>query len=119
MPVIFMMCGVYTGHTMPTQYQNGPQILRQTTVALPHHAQPAVAPALDRANDAAAGYEVAIVGGGIIGTALLYALARYTNISHIVLLEKHAAFATVNSSSDNNSQTLHFGDIETNYTADK
>lgn len=63
--------------------------------------------------------DVAIVGGGISGTALLYMLARYTDLSRIALLEKYPAVATVNSHGRNNSQTLHCGDIETNYTLEK
>ncbi len=63
--------------------------------------------------------DVAIIGGGISGTALLYLLARYTDLSRISLLEKYPAVAEVNSHGRNNSQTLHCGDIETNYTLDK
>ncbi len=61
-------------------------------------------------------YEVAIVGGGISGTALLYTLSNYTNIQRIVLIEKNPEVALGNSHKTSNSQTLHFGDIETNYT---
>lgn len=64
-------------------------------------------------------YNVAIIGGGITGTALLFALSRYTNISRLVLFEKYGDLAEVNSHHNNNSQTLHFGDIETNYTLEK
>src|SRR4051812_31797998 len=64
-------------------------------------------------------YDVAIVGGGASGTALLYTLAHYTNIKRIVLIEKYATLGSVNSNAKNNSQTLHVGDIETNYTTDK
>ncbi len=64
-------------------------------------------------------YDLLIVGGGISGTALLYLAARYTDIGNIGLIEKYAAPARVNSLSSNNSQTLHCGDIETNYTLDK
>jgi len=63
--------------------------------------------------------DVAIIGGGISGTALLYLLARYTDLPRIALLEKYPALATVNSHGRNNSQTLHCGDIETNYTLEK
>lgn len=63
--------------------------------------------------------DVAIIGGGISGSALLYLLARYTDLSRIALLEKYPALATVNSHGRNNSQTLHCGDIETNYTLEK
>lgn len=63
--------------------------------------------------------DIAIIGGGISGTALLYLLARYTDIGHIALLEKYPAVAQINSHGRNNSQTLHCGDIETNYTLEK
>ena len=64
-------------------------------------------------------YEVAIIGGGVCGTALLYTLTNYTNIKNIALIEKEADVALVNSFTNSNSQTLHFGDIETNYTLAK
>jgi len=64
-------------------------------------------------------YDVVIVGGGVSGTALLYVLTHYTNIGKIALIEKYGKVAQVNSRSNNNSQTLHFGDIETNYTLEK
>jgi malate dehydrogenase (quinone) len=64
-------------------------------------------------------YEVLIVGGGVVGTALLYTLSKYTDIKNIGLIEKYSDFGLVNSASFNNSQTLHFGDIETNYSIDK
>jgi malate dehydrogenase (quinone) len=64
-------------------------------------------------------HQVAIVGGGVCGTALLYLLAEYTDINDVVLIEKYDAVAMVNSHGRNNSQTLHCGDIETNYTLDK
>lgn len=64
-------------------------------------------------------YNVAIIGGGVTGTALLYVLSRYTNILRITLIEKYNEAAMVNSHYNNNSQTLHFGDIETNYTLEK
>jgi malate dehydrogenase (quinone) len=64
-------------------------------------------------------YDVLIVGGGVTGTALLYTLSKYTDIKNICLLEKYSDFGLVNSASYNNSQTLHFGDIETNYSIQK
>ena len=64
-------------------------------------------------------YEVVIIGGGVCGTALLYTLSNYTNIKSIALIEKEADIALVNSFTNSNSQTLHFGDIETNYTLAK
>ena len=64
-------------------------------------------------------YEVVIIGAGVCGTALLYTLSNYTNIRRIALIEKEADVALVNSFTTSNSQTLHFGDIETNYTLAK
>jgi malate dehydrogenase (quinone) len=64
-------------------------------------------------------YDVLIVGGGVVGTALLYTLSNYTNIKNVCLIEKYSDFGLVNSASYNNSQTLHFGDIETNYSIEK
>ena len=64
-------------------------------------------------------HDVIIIGGGISGTALLYLLAEYTDIQNVLLLEKYSEIANVNSHGRNNSQTLHCGDIETNYTLEK
>jgi malate dehydrogenase (quinone) len=64
-------------------------------------------------------YEVVIIGGGVCGTALLYTLSQYTNIQNIALIEKESDVALINSYTNSNSQTLHFGDIETNYTLAK
>lgn len=64
-------------------------------------------------------YDVIVVGGGASGTALFYALATYTNVKAIALVEKYASLGSVNSHPKNNSQSLHVGDIETNYSLDK
>ncbi len=64
-------------------------------------------------------YDVLIVGGGVVGTALLYTLSKYTDIKNVCLIEKYSDLGLVNSASYNNSQTLHFGDIETNYSIEK
>jgi malate dehydrogenase (quinone) len=64
-------------------------------------------------------YDVIIVGGGVSGTALLYTLCKYTDVKNIGLIEKYSDFGMVNSAPTMNSQTLHFGDIETNYTIEK
>ena len=64
-------------------------------------------------------YDVAIVGSGVCGTALLYTLSKYSNIDRIIAIEKEADVALINSYTNSNSQTLHFGDIETNYTIEK
>lgn len=64
-------------------------------------------------------FDVVIVGGGASGTSLLYTLSRYTNIKKIALVEKYDKPGQVNSRASNNSQTLHVGDIETNYSLEK
>ena len=64
-------------------------------------------------------YDLIIVGAGVTGSALLYLCTKYTDIKSIAVIEKYAAPARVNSLSSNNSQTLHCGDIETNYTLEK
>ena len=63
--------------------------------------------------------DVLIVGGGVCGTALLFELARYTDLGHLTLVERYERLAQVNSKATNNSQTIHCGDIETNYTLEK
>lgn len=62
--------------------------------------------------------DVAIVGGGIVGSAAAYVLARYTTVRRITLLERATVIATESSACGSNSQTLHVGDIETNYEPD-
>ncbi|MBD1822161.1 FAD-dependent oxidoreductase [Cyanobacteria bacterium FACHB-DQ100] len=64
-------------------------------------------------------YDVVVIGGGVTGTALLYSLAKFTDLKRIALVEKYSQIATVNSKSSNNSQTIHCGDIETNYSLEK
>lgn len=64
-------------------------------------------------------YDLLIVGAGVSGSALLYQAARYTDIRRIAILDKYPGPARVNSLASNNSQTLHCGDIETNYTLEK
>ena len=64
-------------------------------------------------------YDLVIVGGGISGASLLYTTAKFTDIERIALVEKENEIAAINSEKSNNSQTLHFGDIETNYTLEK
>jgi malate dehydrogenase (quinone) len=63
--------------------------------------------------------DVLIVGGGVCGTALLFELARYTDLPRIALLERYERLAQVNSRASSNSQTIHCGDIETNYGLEK
>ncbi len=64
-------------------------------------------------------FEIAIIGGGISGAALFYELSKYTNAKKVALIEKYHALSTLNSKGTSNSQTIHCGDIETNYTYEK
>ncbi|EKX73156.1 malate:quinone oxidoreductase, putative [Theileria equi strain WA] len=61
-------------------------------------------------------FDVFIVGGGTTGTALYYTLSQFTDIKRIALCERRSSYALVASYPKNNSQTIHCGDIETNYT---
>ncbi len=63
-------------------------------------------------------YDVIVVGGGVTGTAVLYVLSNFTNARRLALVERYSRVAEVNSNPRNNSQTLHFGDTESNYTLD-
>jgi L-2-hydroxyglutarate oxidase LhgO len=64
-------------------------------------------------------YDLIIVGGGISGASLLYAVSKFSDIEHVALFEKESEIGAINTYHTNNSQTLHFGDIETNYTLEK
>lgn len=64
-------------------------------------------------------FDLAIIGGGISGCAAFYVASRFTNIKKVALLEKNKKLAKVSSSQKANSQTIHDGSIETNYTAQK
>ncbi len=64
-------------------------------------------------------YQVIIVGSGVTGSALTYLLAKYSSLDNIAVLDKYDSVAKVNSDAKYNSQTLHSGDIETNYSLEK
>jgi malate dehydrogenase (quinone) len=64
-------------------------------------------------------FDTAIVGGGVAGTSLLFTLAHYTDLNNIILFEKYDEVSQLNSNPKANSQTLHVGDIESNYTYEK
>ena len=64
-------------------------------------------------------YDLIIIGAGITGTALSYIASSYSAMAKILVIEKYGKVAPLNSDSTNNSQTLHFGDIETNYTLEE
>jgi malate dehydrogenase (quinone) len=76
-------------------------------------------PVSESAANPPADTDVLIIGGGVCGTALLFELARYTDLSHLTLVERYDQLAQVNSRATNNSQTIHCGDIETNYSLEK
>ena len=61
-------------------------------------------------------YEIVIIGAGVVGTASMYALSRYSDFNDVLIIEKEKDVALLNSNSNNNSQTLHSGEIETNYS---
>ncbi len=64
-------------------------------------------------------FEVAIIGGGISGCAAFYVLSEYSDVKNIALIDKCDGLAKVSSNAKANSQTIHDGSIETNYTAQK
>ncbi|KKR21267.1 MAG: hypothetical protein UT48_C0010G0015 [Parcubacteria group bacterium GW2011_GWE2_39_37] len=64
-------------------------------------------------------FQVAVLGGGVTGSAIFHVLSKYTNINSIALIEKCDHLGQINSKENNNSQTLHFGDIEANYSFEK
>jgi malate dehydrogenase (quinone) len=64
-------------------------------------------------------YDVFIAGAGVSGAALFYVLNRFTNIKSIAIADKEFMPGRINSNHQNNSQTLHYGDIETNYSPKK
>ena len=64
-------------------------------------------------------YDLVIIGAGVTGSALLYMATRYTDLKRIAIIEKYDSPARVNSLPTHNSQTLHCGDIETNYSLAK
>ena len=64
-------------------------------------------------------FDTVIIGGGVAGTSLLYTLAEFSEVESIALFEKYEELAMLNSNPKANSQTLHVGDIETNYTYEK
>ena len=64
-------------------------------------------------------FDTAIIGAGVAGSALAFTLARYSDVKNIIVFEKYEEPAMLNSNPKSNSQTLHIGDIETNYTLEK
>ncbi|PAF48707.1 malate:quinone oxidoreductase [Helicobacter sp. 12S02232-10] len=64
-------------------------------------------------------FDVVIIGGGVSGCAAFYAMSEYSDIKKIAIVEKCDRLAKVSSSAKANSQTIHDGSIETNYTVEK
>lgn len=64
-------------------------------------------------------FDVVIVGGGVSGCALFWTLSEYTDIQSVAVADKCPDLAMVSSNVKANSQTIHDGSIETNYTAQK
>lgn len=64
-------------------------------------------------------YDVVIIGAGITGASTFYTLSKYSSVKKVALVEQYHEPGSVTSKRTSNSQTLHFGDIETNYTAEK
>lgn len=63
--------------------------------------------------------DVAIIGAGVSGSSLFYTLARYSTATKVALVEKYNNPGLGNSKATHNSQTLHVGEIETNYSIEK
>lgn len=64
-------------------------------------------------------FDVVIIGGGVSGCAAFYVLSEYTNIGSVAIVDKCSKWANISSSAKANSQTIHDGSIETNYSAQK
>ncbi|ANQ08855.1 Malate:quinone oxidoreductase [Plasmodium coatneyi] len=64
-------------------------------------------------------YDTVVIGGGVTGTALLFLLSKFTSLKKLAIIERRSDFALVASHGKNNSQTIHCGDIETNYSFEK
>lgn len=65
------------------------------------------------------GPKIGIIGGGVSGAALAFTLAKFSNARQIDVFEKDNRLAAEASDGHSNSQTLHSGDIETNYPLEK
>ncbi len=69
--------------------------------------------------DSARIYDVVVIGGGVVGSAVYFRAAVSSNIKNALLLEKYHAVAQVNSNVLANAETLHRGDKETNFDLPK
>ncbi|PAF41336.1 FAD-dependent oxidoreductase [Helicobacter sp. 11S03491-1] len=64
-------------------------------------------------------FDVVIIGGGISGCASFYVLSEYSSIKKVAIVEKCDQLAKISTNAKANSQTIHDGSIETNYTVEK
>lgn len=63
--------------------------------------------------------DVAIIWWWVTWSSLAYTLTAFTDVKKVVQLEKESSLGAVNSKSTHNSQTLHEGNIESNYNRAK
>lgn len=63
--------------------------------------------------------DVLVVGWGVSGGAVAWALAHASNVKNIAAVEQYAKPGSVNSNPRNNAQTSHDGSTETNYSLAK
>lgn len=63
-------------------------------------------------------YDLLVVGGGVVGCAIVYVAAAFSNFKRICLIEANKGLAMVNSSPDSNAETLHNGSTESNMSLD-
>ncbi|TPH57238.1 FAD-dependent oxidoreductase [Helicobacter pylori] len=64
-------------------------------------------------------FDAVIIGGGVSGCATFYTLSEYSSLKRVAIVEKCSKLAQISSSTKANSQTIHDGSIETNYTSEK
>ncbi len=64
-------------------------------------------------------YDAIIIGAGVTGAAQAWLLALHTDAKRILVIERREKPGEVNSNVTNNSQTLHRGEIETNYDLER
>ncbi|GAA9997551.1 malate:quinone oxidoreductase [Helicobacter pylori] len=64
-------------------------------------------------------FDAVIIGGGVSGCATFYTLSEYSSLKRVAIVEKCSKLAQISSSAKANSQTIHDGSIETNYTPKK
>ncbi|PUB95018.1 malate:quinone oxidoreductase [Helicobacter pylori] len=64
-------------------------------------------------------FDAVIIGGGVSGCATFYTLSEYSSLKRVAIVEKCSKLAQISSSAKANSQTIHDGSIETNYTHEK